>query len=791
MQVIPPAIETKSILAEKVGIAVLLCSGLALGGALAIGMVRTPEPVQPSYTPVAPLRVESDATINPTVVLVKAVTGVGKADIESSVKTTLQSFVAKLNTSTTRTIGKSLVTTAIASFSNVYPEKLVVMKTEKRNPSQSVGLDRWYAVKLTQPIDTIAFSRQLAQATSIIERAQPDYTYAIQQVPNDTYYSTSGTWGQPYDDLWALKPERMDTEHAWDITSGDPNVIIAVSDTGVDITHPDIDDNIWVNTDEIPANHVDDDSNGFIDDVNGWNFTDHNNNLADYLGHGTHVAGTIAGEMNNAQGIAGVCPNCTIMPVRGFSNSGAATTLSATSSIVYAAANGADVISMSWTAVVGSADDYLIKDALDEAHDVYGVTLIAGSGNDGADFTNRFLPATHPDVIAVGATDASDARIYWSNYGAALDVVAPGVDILSLRAVGSDMCNRPFITGQVCIVGEEYIHVSGTSMATPHVSGVAGLLLSLNSSFTPEDIKSRIENSAEDVNSASLPGRDNYIGYGRVNAYAALTSCIDGTPFGGCNSSSQQYCDNGTLLFDCQKCSYTCPAQNPYCAADGSCEQRCADGTAVAQCNASKEYCDYDFQLHVNCNFCSMTCSAETPFCSWTGQCVAVCSDGTPSGQCNIESRQYCDSGVLTENCIRCGCSLDRPFCDWRAQNPICQAKCWDGTAFGACNSTGDFCSQDGLLEPDCSRCGCPTSQPFCDTLSKACQAKCADGTDFGSCSATHRYCANGTLQVLRCDRCNQTCPSGYACTSNGQCCKPGAPCVLPDGSAVITQPAG
>ncbi|MCB0371363.1 MAG: S8 family serine peptidase, partial [Bdellovibrionales bacterium] len=148
-----------------------------------------------------------------------------------------------------------------------------------------------------------------------------------------------------YDDLWGLK--KINTEDAWDLTQGE-GVVVAVVDTGLDLTHADIAENVWTNEGEIPGNGIDDDQNGYIDDVHGWDFGDQDNDVDDFQGHGTHVAGTIAAVGNNSEGIIGVAPKSKIMPVKGFSSYGGGTTSSLAAAIVYAAMNGADVISNSW-----------------------------------------------------------------------------------------------------------------------------------------------------------------------------------------------------------------------------------------------------------------------------------------------------------------------------------------------------------------------------------------------------------------------------------------------------------
>src|SRR3989338_391636 len=183
------------------------------------------------------------------------------------------------------------------------------------------------------------------QADPHVEYAQPDYLMKANMVPNDPYYSSYGSWGQSYDDLWGLK--KMQAEQAWDITQGE-GIVVAVIDTGLDYNHPDIAANIWTNIGEIPNNGMDDDGNGFVDDIRGWDFGNSDNDPGDVQGHGTHVSGTIAAVGNNGIGMIGVAPKVKIMPVKGFMDSGGAWSSDLAKGIKYAVYNGADVVNNSW-----------------------------------------------------------------------------------------------------------------------------------------------------------------------------------------------------------------------------------------------------------------------------------------------------------------------------------------------------------------------------------------------------------------------------------------------------------
>ena len=216
---------------------------------------------------------------------------------------------------------------------------------------------------------------------------------------------------------------------AWEICHGSDDIVIAVIDTGVDYNHRDLQGNIWCNEAELNgATGVDDDGNGYIDDLHGYNFAYNNSDPMDDNGHGTHVAGIIAAVGNNGLDVAGVCWNARIMSVKILDAGGDGVTADGASAIYYAVANGADVISLSW----GSEEDsQVIKDAVAYARR-QGVLVVAAAGNEGADIS--FYPASYPGVIAVAATESNDKRWYLSDYGDWVDIAAPGRDILSLRA---------------------------------------------------------------------------------------------------------------------------------------------------------------------------------------------------------------------------------------------------------------------------------------------------------------------------------------------------------------------
>jgi subtilisin family serine protease len=350
-----------------------------------------------------------------------------------------------------------------------------------------------------------------------VEYVHPNYVAHLVYTPNDPYWSSSGSWGQPRADLWDLK--LMHTSQAWDATRGN-GVVVAVVDTGVDINHPDLAGNVWTNPGEVPGNGIDDDENGFIDDIHGWSVLGNSNQVDDFIGHGTHVAGTIAAQDNNGIGVVGVAPDAKIMSVQVFSFSSDAFTLS--QGLLYAAHNGADVINNSWSMCSGYCPSVgVVEDAVRTAH-AAGAVVVFAAGNDAVDIRER-APQNLPESIVVSATTPRDTRADFSNFGL-VDVAAPGsgdpndaevvepsYGILSLKAAS---CFEPWICNSDRLVGEHYVRLSGTSMAAPHVAGVAALILALHPSYSPEQVRQVLRRTSLDVNGN---GYDKDLGYGRVD----------------------------------------------------------------------------------------------------------------------------------------------------------------------------------------------------------------------------------------------------------------------------------
>lgn len=324
--------------------------------------------------------------------------------------------------------------------------------------------------------------------------------------PNDPYYCSSGSWGQTYQDLWGMY--RINVPSAWAQATGSGAIVIADIDTGVDRMHEDVRSNMWVNTSETPNNGIDDDANGFIDDYNGWDFVNNDGDPMDDHGHGTHTVGSLAATGNNSIGVVGVNWTSRIMAVKFLGPFGSGTLEGAAQALRYAADMGARVSSNSWGCQCQST---LVDDAIRYQHDK-GMVVVVAAGNSSADALD-FSPASSERAITVAASDPTDAKASFSNFGEKIDVAAPGVDILSTRASLDSICGGT-------TVGVGYCRLSGTSMATPHVAGLAALLLSKNPTLTNEEVRQFIRTRATDL---GVVGKDSQFGFGRIDAGATLT----------------------------------------------------------------------------------------------------------------------------------------------------------------------------------------------------------------------------------------------------------------------------
>jgi subtilisin family serine protease len=364
-------------------------------------------------------------------------------------------------------------------------EKRLLQRARRAGAYRTVpALDRIYLLEFEEGQDLAAALAAFRQDPAV-EYAQLNYLLSEHRTPTDTYFSIQ--W--PLENIGQMYPESgsynhppgkvdadIDAPEAWDIFTGSADVVVAVIDTGVDYAHRDIDDNMWVNETELNGTAgVDDDYNGYVDDIYGYDFCNRDGDPMDDRGHGTHCAGTIAAETDNAQDIAGVCWQTRIMAVKFLDSGGSGTTSNAVKSFYYAVANGADICSNSWG---GGSYSETLEEALDFAAS-QGVILVASAGNDNT--SNPEYPAYYGPMIAVAATNSNDDKASFSNYGGWVDLAAPGVDILSLRAsLASSYFGEPY---------DDYtLILSGTSMACPHVAGACALLIGANPTLTRDEV---------------------------------------------------------------------------------------------------------------------------------------------------------------------------------------------------------------------------------------------------------------------------------------------------------------
>ena len=349
-----------------------------------------------------------------------------------------------------------------------------------------------------------------------VKYAEPNYSAApaaLPPTPNDPDFpkmydlDNRGQYGGTFD-------ADIDAPEAWNVEKGSADTSVAVIDTGMDISHKDLRDNVWTNPGEVPGNGIDDDGNGYKDDVHGWDFYNDDASVfddAEQDTHGTHVAGTIAAEGNNTIGVTGIGWQVKVMSLKFIGPNNRSYIDDAVEAINYSVAEGAQVSNNSWGyEFPRNNPSKILQDAIAEA-DRANQVFVAAAMNGGADFVGDDLdqgsysiyPAnyTNSNIISVAATEKTDHLTGFSNYGAtSVDLGAPGKDILST------------------LPGNNYGFGFGTSMATPHVSGAAALLKSQSPQLKAGEIRARILNSVD--KNASLEGKT--VSGGRLNAAKAL-----------------------------------------------------------------------------------------------------------------------------------------------------------------------------------------------------------------------------------------------------------------------------
>lgn len=355
------------------------------------------------------------------------------------------------------------------------------------------------AAKLQKVIDKF-------RADYDIENIELNYEITSAFVPNDPYYNSSGSWGQQFQDMWGM--HQINSQSAWDRTSGSADVIIASVDTGVDRTHEDLKSNIWINSDENQNNGVDDDGNGYIDDYYGWDWYNNDSDPMDDHGHGSLTSSVASAVGNNSIGVVGLAFSSKIMPLKFMGQDGKGTVSAAAAALTYAADNGAKITTNSWSCYCSSL---VLTEAAAYGHSK-NLVMVVSAGNSNMDALD-FSPACEDYAITVGASDVDDVKAQFSNWGSKLDVVAPGIDILSVKSSTNTICS------QTNVVGEKYCRGSGTSLSAPHVAGLAALLLSKDSTLLNEQVRQIIRSTSVDL---GAPGKDIEYGFGRIDAASAV-----------------------------------------------------------------------------------------------------------------------------------------------------------------------------------------------------------------------------------------------------------------------------
>jgi thermitase len=366
-----------------------------------------------------------------------------------------------------------------------------VEPTLQREPKNAalasrLGLDRYYTVRVPEGTDVRELAAELSRLDGLVEVAELDGIGGWLGFPDDQYFGLQYSLhniGQTIQGQAGVPDADIDAPEAWDLHTGTSDITIAIIDSGVSHSHPDLAAKL----------------------VPGWNTHDNNNDTDDswLISHGTHCAGIAAAIGNNNEGIAGVSWGALIMPVKVLDDFGTGVESQCADGVIYAADHGANVGSMSLGYTDGTT---YFHNAIIYAHEQGMVLTVATGNTPGAAI---FYPAIWPETIAVGATDNRDALADFTTTGPEMTVAAPGVGVYSCW--------------DVLFNSDTYNYLDGTSMACPHVAGLAALTWSANTSLTNDEVRSIIETTADDKGD---PGWDEQFGYGRINAYAAVQAAM-------------------------------------------------------------------------------------------------------------------------------------------------------------------------------------------------------------------------------------------------------------------------
>ncbi len=367
---------------------------------------------------------------------------------------------------------------------------------------ESIGAELWL-INGVSVMDAIT----RLQNDPRVQYIEPNYVvHAIDLFPNDPRFNE--LWGMHNTgQTGGTADADIDAPEAWGLATNS-DVIVGVIDTGVDYNHVDLATNIFINTGEIAGNNIDDDGNGFVDDVRGWDFVNNDNNPIDDNGHGTHVSGTIGAVGNNGVGVVGVSWTVRIMPLKFLDAGGFGNTGDAIEAVEYSTMMGVKLTSNSWG---GGGFSQALLDAIEAAGDA-GILFVAAAGNASSNNDNfPFFPASYDaeNIIAVASTDHNDNLSGFSNFGLnSVDLGAPGSNILST------------------FPGNTYGTISGTSMATPHVSGAICLLWAAAPEFTHMEVKQTVMESVDVI--PALVGRT--VSGGRLNVFNIINGLDDVPP---------------------------------------------------------------------------------------------------------------------------------------------------------------------------------------------------------------------------------------------------------------------
>jgi subtilisin family serine protease len=383
-----------------------------------------------------------------------------------------------------------------------------------------------------------AASRARLQAN--VQWAEPNVTYHAAVVPNDPDYA-----------LQTQLPQ-IGAPTAWDVRTDASSVIVAVLDSGVDTTNPDLAGNIWTNAKEVPGDSIDNDGNGYVDDVHGWNFIESSNDPRPQvtagatvagLNHGTVIAGIVGSQGNNSLAGTGVAWDVQILPVRVLDSTGSGSTVTVAQGITYATQAGANIINLSF---VGSGVSPTLATAIANAQ-AAGVLIVAAAGNENLDLdVTPQYPACYDGVLGVASVDSQDVKSSFSNYGSCIDLSAPGENIASTQFYEPSQ-------GYTAISGAGWY---GTSVASPFVAGSAALLKALTPTLTADGLTTALRNQTTN-NSTANPAYPNDLGTGRLNlqlllsaAAAASAARVDiiTVPSAGDSPRVREYNSQGKLL---------------------------------------------------------------------------------------------------------------------------------------------------------------------------------------------------------------------------------------------------